>query len=461
MTISVGIDAIAYYVPPLTLPIPELARARDIVPAKLERGLGLKNMALPDTDEDAASMAANALYRLLVENDLDPREIGRVYLGTESALDAAKPTATYAVGTVEEALSDSFGERSFQRCDVVDLTFACIAAVDAVQNCLDWIAAGTDRKAIVIASDIAKYELGSTGEYTQGAGAVALLLTAAPRILSIDPHWGVGMAHVGDFFKPRRRFSRGDLSQRTDQLQLRDLFDTEKEHIELFFEEPVFDGQYSNQCYKDRISEAMDHLNEQQPTNFLEDWQQIIFHLPYAYQGRRMILDNWLGWLQQQNRMAELEQEIGPVGEDRKAWKRAASKSALFKNFVAERIAPGEVASSEIGNMYTASIFMSLLSYLIVSREQGRKIAGDTVGFLAYGSGSKSKAFSGQVQAGWQERIAHLDLFGELSKRTVIDLDTYERLHNGALSESVAEKTQLRLAEIETAVNREGYRIYA
>ena len=33
-----------------------------------------------------------------------------------------------------------------------------------------------NRKAVVIASDIAKYELNSTGEYTQGAGSVSMLI---------------------------------------------------------------------------------------------------------------------------------------------------------------------------------------------------------------------------------------------------------------------------------------------
>jgi hydroxymethylglutaryl-CoA synthase len=41
---------------------------------------------------------------------------------------------------------------------VVDLTFACIGAVDALQNSLDWVRMGEDRMAIVIGSDVAKYE---------------------------------------------------------------------------------------------------------------------------------------------------------------------------------------------------------------------------------------------------------------------------------------------------------------
>ena len=88
-----GIDAIDYYLPKLAMNISDLAEARNIPSAKLEKGLGLKQMAIPDIDEDAASMAANALYKLIRNNKIDPKTIGRIYLGTESALDAAKPTA--------------------------------------------------------------------------------------------------------------------------------------------------------------------------------------------------------------------------------------------------------------------------------------------------------------------------------------------------------------------------------
>ena len=40
------------------------------------------------------------------------------------------------------------------------------------------------RLPIVIVSDIAKYDIGSSGEYTQGAGAVAILVKQNPRLLS-------------------------------------------------------------------------------------------------------------------------------------------------------------------------------------------------------------------------------------------------------------------------------------
>ncbi|MBT3688949.1 MAG: hydroxymethylglutaryl-CoA synthase family protein, partial [Cryomorphaceae bacterium] len=208
---KVGIDSLAYYVPSLYVDIEELALKRDISAEKLIKGLGLKKMATPDYDEDSASIAANSLFRLIKENKIDPKEVGRVYLGTESAVDASKPTSSYVVEILEEVFSKQYGERCFKNCDVVDLTFACAGAVDALQNCCDWVRNGENRKAIVIASDIAKYELNSTGEYTQGAGSVSMLISEDPSIISFNGSWGVSTRGVGDFFKPRRTYKRSNI----------------------------------------------------------------------------------------------------------------------------------------------------------------------------------------------------------------------------------------------------------
>ena len=106
---AVGIDDFSVYVPPLYLPIDVLAEKRAIPYAKLNQGLGLQQMAVTDTREDAATMAANAVLDLLHKNDLDPATIGRIYLGTESALDGAKPTATYVLDMLQDHFADAYG----------------------------------------------------------------------------------------------------------------------------------------------------------------------------------------------------------------------------------------------------------------------------------------------------------------------------------------------------------------
>jgi hydroxymethylglutaryl-CoA synthase len=461
MKMKIGIDAIDYYVPPIALRIDELAKARDISPAKLEKGLGLHAMSLTDVNEDAASLAANALLRLIENNKIDPTTIGRIYLGTESAIDAAKPTSTYAVGAVEDKLTDQFGERCFKNCDVVDLTFACIGAIDALENCIDWVRANPSRKAIVLASDIAKYKLNSSGEYTQGAGAIATLISSNPNILEINDTIGIGMQHVGDFFKPRRTLSNIDLQKFSNGITVQEITESSKEKMELFSEEPVFDGHYSNECYQNRIKEALDHFNEQKKTDFLEDWNHLIFHLPYAYQGRRMMLDIWLLWIKEKGLIKLLEEEVGPINSMVfKDWKKEVSKSTIYQKFIKEKIADGEKASMQIGNMYTGSIFMSLISLLVVSMEQQKELAGTNIGFLSYGSGSKSKILEGTISKYWLNKVKDLSIFETLKNRIFIDFSTYNKLHNCAIDKPISKKKAFVLSGIDDQENKKGFRHY-
>lgn len=410
-----GVDAASFYVPSLYLEIKDLAEKRGIEPAKLEKGLGLHKMALPDVHEDAATFAAEALLKLIQDFNLNPREISRVYLGTESALDAAKPTATYAVQMLEEFLTEEFGERVFKHCDVVDMTFACIGAVDALHNALDFVRANPAKKAVVIASDYAKYELASSGEYTQGGGAVALLVSANPKLIEIDNNWGVATESVFDFFKPRRHFSKDDFPTAPENFP---------DKIEVFTDEPVFDGQYSNVCYQDRIREAYEHYKDQTFTvRPYEDWRYLIFHLPYAFHGKRVFTEIY-----------SLENHLDYSDAEKQ---KTIAKSEDYINFINEKIEKSQRASSEIGNMYTASIFMALLSALQTSFNESEDLAEKEIGFLAYGSGSKSKVFVGKVSPKWKSVAEKWNLFEQLKNRLPIDFDTYEKLHRKQLDFSV------------------------
>lgn len=435
-----GIEAASYHVPSLYLEIKDLAEKRGIESAKLEKGLGLHKMGFPDVHEDAATFAAEALLKLITDYQLNPKEIARIYLGTESALDAAKPTASYAMQMVEEVLEPEFGTRVFRNCDVVDMTFACIGAVDALHNSLDFVRANPDKKAVVIASDYAKYELASSGEYTQGGGAVAVLVSSKPDLLEIENHWGVATESVFDFFKPRRHFQKEDLANAPESFP-----DT----IEVFTDEPVFDGQYSNQCYQDRIREAYNHYKDitgkEKP---FENWKYLIFHLPYAFHGKRVFTEIY-----------SLENGL-PYGTPEE--QKAVAKSEGYIQFINEKIEKSQRASSEIGNMYTASIFMALLSALQTSFNENEEVAGQEIGFLGYGSGSKSKVFTGKVSANWKEVAEKWNVFEGLKNRTAIDFDTYEKLHRKQLENSVNESYKgfgLKSVELENPVLK-GARYY-
>ena len=474
---SVGIDAIDYYIPNLFVDMQDLSLARDIPYEKLSQGLGLKKMSIPDSNEDTASLAANALLELITKNKINPSDIGRIYLGTETGLDSSKPISSYVIEIVEDLLSEKFGSRSFKNCDIVDLTFACIGGVDALENCIDWVKGGSKRKAIVIATDIAKYHLGSTGEYTQGAGALSLLITENPKMISISNIWGVASKGIGDFFKPRRIFNKKDIFKEAASLMGTNPSDEEvleilanngskfwnssNKKIEVYKEEPVYEGQFSNESYQERIYEALDHFKNQKNINFLTEWSFLIFHLPYAYHGRKMILEKWIQWLEENGEIDNLYNEVGQEDNNRKEWLKLVSKSKMFNEFIQKKIMPGELASAEIGNMYTGSIFMALISLLSSALEKGEDIENAKIGFLSYGSGSKAKIFEGTLESQWEETIKELDLFSKLNNRIKIDIDSYERLHNNeSVSPLDSSSSSIKLDKIESSELIAGLRKY-
>jgi hydroxymethylglutaryl-CoA synthase len=455
--ISVGIDDMAFYAPKLFLDIKDLADKRQIAVEKLRDGLGLHKMALPDAHEDAATMAAEAMFALIQRNKLDPRTIGRVWMGTESALDMAKPTASYAVGMVQARLADQYGADCFRHCDVLDMTFACIAATDGMLATLDWVAAQPNRTAIVIASDVAKYELESSGEYTQGAGAIAVLVKSNPRLLSIKPVVGVATESVHDFFKPRR---------------------------EKFTETPVFDGQFSNQCYQDRMMESLDHFRQEAEQNGLfkpgqyaaisERWARMVFHLPYAFHAKRIYVEQFV---KERRDKGTWEADVKKYKfatidhirfADEKAYKKAyagflksVSESKLYRNFVKEKLEKAQRASSEMGNLYTGAVFLALMSTLESDWQEKANLKGKRLGFVAYGSGSKAKAYEATVNPEWAEVVRHFKLFEQIKNRKGIDYNTYEALHTGAQRTSVApEKGRFALEKIGTEGVLLGARYY-
>ena len=406
---NTGISYLDFYIPKIYLDVEEFSSHRNIDANKLKKGLGIHKMSFLDVHEDTATMGANALHYLIDKNDIDPQTINRIYLGTESALDGSKPTASYIADMVEAKL----GKRVFKHTDVADMTFACVGAVDLLQNAIDFVNAHPDQRAVVIASDFAKYDLDSLGEYTQGAGAVAMLIEAEAKLLEIPSTFGIGYKSEHDFFKPRRYFEKSLAAEEY----------TTDVTLQVYREEPVFDGQFSNQCYQDRIREAYFDLKRKNNVkgSLHETWKSLIFHLPYASHGKRIFSEIY-----------KLEDDKS-LPDDSLADQydmdtlKTLAKSDEYRQFVKDKIYSAQLASGQIGNMYAASIFMSLISDLFYKADT--LAAGDTLGFIAYGSGSKAKIFEGKLAQHFKEIADKLNLDNRLEGRSSIDFSTYNELH--------------------------------
>ncbi len=219
MNLIAGIDAIALSVPRGHVDLRDLAAARGIPASKYLDGLGTHRMAVAAADEDPVTLAANAARRLFALSGVDPAEIGMCIVGTETAVDHSKPVAAFLHGLL--GLPSA--------CRVFETKHACFGGTAGLLNALDWIASGSarGRSALVVCTDIARYPLGSAGEPTQGAGAVALLVRKDPRLLSIEIGRSGSFARdVYDFWRPLDR------------------------------KDALVDGHFSVQCYLDALAGA-------------------------------------------------------------------------------------------------------------------------------------------------------------------------------------------------------------
>ncbi|MEM7496021.1 MAG: hydroxymethylglutaryl-CoA synthase, partial [Myxococcota bacterium] len=186
----VGIDQLSFFTASTFLDLKTLARARGVDWRKYYDGLGQEKMAVPPLDEDTVTLAASAAHPLVQRTDKN--EIGLVLFATESGVDQSKSAGLFVHGLLDLPPD----------CRVVELKQACYSGTAALRFACMFAAARPNKKALVLASDIARYPLGSRGEPTQGCGAVAMLVTARPRILALEPGEGLHAQDVMDFWRP-------------------------------------------------------------------------------------------------------------------------------------------------------------------------------------------------------------------------------------------------------------------
>ena len=377
---SVGIERLAVYVPQYALRLHELAVARGVPPEKLTDGLGVREMAIAPPCEDVVTLAASAGARLLRAAHVDPEEIGLLLVATETGVDHSKPVSIF----VHDLLGIG------RRCRVYELKLACYAGTAALMTAADWVRAapGPGRRALVIAADIARYEIGSPGEPTQGAGAVAMLVGRDPRALVLDDHSGTYAGNVHDFWRPLDR------------------------------REAIVDGKYSVECYLDALAGALAAYRALErpalaPDETLTDrLARLLYHTPFpkmAVKAHRRLVE--LDWRAARARWAAVEGRF-----DAEA---AASHRAL--------VAPGLEAVARIGNTYTASLYLCLAALI---EAEGRALAGRRLGLFSYGSGCCAEFFTGIVSPA-VGAVADAGVAALLGARTFVDVDAYERLMHG------------------------------
>jgi len=163
---KVGIVGMGGYVPNSRIKVEEIAEARDKDGQVIKRGLGIKQKAVEERDEDTVSMAVEASRIALKRAGVKANELGAILVGSESHVYAVKPTGSIVgdiLGIENEYLT-------------ADLEFACKAGTTGLIMIAGLIEAGVIECGIGIGADVAQSKPGDVLEYTAGAGAAAVVL---------------------------------------------------------------------------------------------------------------------------------------------------------------------------------------------------------------------------------------------------------------------------------------------
>ncbi len=350
--LKVGIDTISCYSSHYVLSLEELAKARGVKANKYAESLGQYYMAVPPPNEDIVTMAANAAVDAL--RDIDKSSIELLLFATESGIDQSKAAGIYVHDLLDLP----------ERCRVVELKQACYSATMALQLALPFLRQHPDKKALLIASDIARYGLGTTGESSQGAGAVAMVLSANPRIIAFDTEYGVATSNVMDFWRPN------------------------------YSDTAFVEGKYSSKLYLQMLEKAWLQYTAISERKF-SDHAYYCYHMPVP----RLVetAHQYLAKISGQPKLSEthLQQAIG---------------NAL-------------VYGRHIGNTYSASLYVGLTSLLDLTTED---MTNQRIGFYSYGSGCVAEYFSGVVQEGYKTALNIKKHKAMLDNRKVLSFSDYE-----------------------------------
>jgi len=417
--LNVGIDSIGFYAPRFYIKLEELAKARKVSPSKYREGLLLKELRFTDSNEDAISLGFHAARTALLRGNINPKEIDGVFVGTE--------TETYAAKSISNIFTELLEIPT--NCLTQDILNACASGTLAILDAISLVELGVVTKALVIITDISTYEKNSKGEPTQGAGAVAMVISKNPRIASFSRSFGKVSGNVDDFFRPKG-----------------------EKNAQVF-------SQYSVNSYLNLQMRAYEDL-EKKIGDINADY--FIFHGPYARLPLKLmyklISKNWL------YRMEKKITKYSPFPKQ-KTLDRIFSEIAIIPDFIVDQLAKITSNSSDIelfkmrlrdiikntvlpqlhvpmyfGNMYSASLWVQL-QYLL---ETGLK-PNDYVYFGSYGSGATCISGLIKINEGFMEIINKSPTVRDIMKRkTKKSIPEYEDIKFNALTpELVWAKIQL------------------
>ena len=447
---TIGISGLAAYVPPYRVWLEDWCEWTGNHWPKVREVVG-RSFRLRGPEQSVYTLAATAVMRLIDQYDIDPNRVKFLGLGTESSTDNSAG-AIIVKGMVDRALAERGKPPISRSCEVPEFKHACLGGVYGMKGAIRHLALdGAGSQAIVVCADIAEYARGSSGEPTQGAGAVAMLLEENPTLAAVDlvNSGSASDYRVLDFRKPMLRFCGQD---RSESHQVQDF--------------PVFNGKYSTTCYVDETLNALTDMYDKRgidPNAYLASLGTIFMHRPYRRMPETGLAVSYLFALAKGSSEARAELaaycfEVGvdpdelvremeakpavaslatPEEMQREAYPltmavlRVFRASRHYRREILDKLALGSDTMLDLGNLYTAALPAWMAAGFEQALEEDSLAGGEEVLTLGYGSGDAAEVIPFFMAEGWREACRKIR-FGEAMELAVdLDFEQYKALHDG------------------------------
>jgi hydroxymethylglutaryl-CoA synthase len=447
---SIGISGLAAYAPPYRVWLEDWCKWTDNQWPKVREVVG-RSFRVRGPNQSVYTMAANAVMRLIEQYDIDPARVKFLGLGTESSTDNSAG-AIIVKGMVDRALLAQGKAAIARSCEVPEFKHACLGGVYGMKNAIRHLALdGKGGQAIVVCADIAEYARGSSGEPTQGAGAVAMLLEENPKLVEVDliQSGSASDYRIMDFRKPMLRFCGQD---RSESHQVQDF--------------PVFNGKYSTTCYIDETLHALNDMYQKRglsASDYLRSLKTVFMHRPYRRMPETGLAVAYLyalgigntedraelasycyqAGIEPEALVAEMasKPEVALLADpERLNYEAYPLMMAVFRIFRASRhyrreildkLALGSDTMLDLGNLYTAALPAWIAAGLEQALDEQCNLDGQELLTLGYGSGDAAEVIPFIVADDWRAATAAIGFSKAMNFAVDLNEKQYNALHDG------------------------------
>jgi hydroxymethylglutaryl-CoA synthase len=318
-------------------------------------------------------MSLTAVTSLLEKYEIDPKQIGRLEVGSETVIDKSKSIKTFLMQIFEKCENTDI--------EGVDSTNACYGGTAALFNCVNWVESNSwdGRYGLVVCTDSAVYAEGPARP-TGGAAAIAMLIGPDAPIAFESKFRASHMSHVYDFYKP-----------------------------DLASEYPVVDGKLSQTCYLMALDSCYKRFcakyEKLEGKKFsMSDAEYFVFHSPYnklvQKSFSRIVFNDFLRNAssideETKEKLAPFSALIGDESYQSRDLEKASQQVA--KPLYDAKVKPTTLIPKQVGNMYTASLYAAFASLI---HNKHTTLAGNRVVMFSYGSGLTATMFSFRIREG-------------------------------------------------------------